>query len=505
MANTVIQLKYSDSASVRIPPSLAVGEAAYSSTAETLYIGLTGGGIANIGGLLYTQTIDNATSAATINTLVKRDGSNQVAATTFTGALVGNASTATTAAAWTTGRTISITGDIGYTSASLTGAGDVTGTATLPTVNSNVGDYTKITINAKGQATAGATASISDLSAPTGDVAFGANKITGLATPTAGTDAANKTYVDSIVQGLDPKASVRVATTANITLSGTQTIDTIAVTAGQRVLVKNQSTAADNGIYVVAAGSWARSDDTDTYAKLVSAYLFVEEGATLADTSFTCTIDTGGTLGVTAITFVQFSGAGSYAAGTGLTLTGTSFSITNTAISAGTFGSASAVPVVAVNAQGQITGATDTNIAIAASQVNSGTLPIARGGTNQTSFTAGITYFDGTSLATLTSPTYSLTGTLGATKTITSLTVDSYGRTTAATAADIAIAASQVTSGSFSVGVGGTGRTTLTSNAVLYGLGTSAVGLAASSTEGHLLTINASGVPTFAMLTGGTF
>jgi len=505
MANTVIQLKYSDSTSVRIPASLAVGESAYSANAKTLYIGVTGGAIQNIGGALYTETIDNATAVDTASTLMKRDSSNQVAATTFTGALVGNATSATTAAAWTTGRTISITGDIAYTSASLTGADGVTGTATLATVNSNIGAFTKITINAKGQATAGATASISDLSVPTGDIAFGANKITGLATPTAGTDATNKTYVDSLVQGLDPKGSVVAASTANLTLSGAQTIDGVSVLATERVLVKNQTAPADNGIYVAAAGAWARATDADTYAKLVSAYLFIEEGSTLADTSWTCTIDDGGTLGVTAITFVQFSGAGSYAAGTGLTLTGTSFSITNTAVSAGTFGSASVVPVVAVNAQGQITGATDTSIAIAASQVTSGTLPIARGGTNQTSFTSGIVQFDGTSLATLANSTYALTGTLGATKTITSLTVDSYGRTTAATAADIAIAASQITSGTFAVGVGGTGRTTLTSNAVLVGAGTSAVSLVSSATEGHLLTINASGVPTFGMLQGGTF
>ena len=80
---------------------------------------------------------------------------------------------------------------------------------------------------------------------------------------------------------------------------------------------------------------------------------------------------------------------------------------------------------------------------------------------------------------------------MGATKTITSLTVDSYGRTTAATAADIAIAASQVTSGSFAVGTGGTGRTTLAANGVLVGAGTSAVTSLNSSTEGHLLQVNA--------------
>jgi hypothetical protein len=506
MSNTVIKLKYAVSTRTPADNALAVGEAAYSQTSKTLFLGVTGGGAPiNIGGLHYTETMDAATAAATASTLMKRDSSNQVAATTFTGALVGNASTATTAAAWATGRTISLTGDVTYTSAALNGSGDVTGAATL-SASGSAGTYTKITVDSKGRATGGATARIDELAAPTSAVAFGSQRITALATPTATTDAANKAYVDSVVQGLDPKASAQAATTASITLSGTQTIDGIALSAGARVLVKNQSTASQNGIYIVAAGAWARSTDADTFAKLVSAYLFIEQGTTQADTSFTCTVDTGGSLGSTAITFVQFSGAGTNTAGTGLTLSGNAFSITNTGVGAGNKGSATAVPVITVNAQGQITGSTDTNIAIAASQVASGTVAIARGGTNAASFTSGQTVgFDGTRLVSLPVASFNLTGSLGATKTITSLTVDSYGRTTAATAADIAIAASQVTSGSFAVGTGGTGRTTLAANGVLVGAGTSAVTSLNSSTEGHLLQVNSSGVPVFDMLQGGTF
>ena len=375
MSNTVIKLKYAVSTRTPADNALAVGEAAYSQTSKTLFLGVTGGGAPiNIGGLHYTETMDAATAAATASTLMKRDSSNQVAATTFTGALVGNASTATTAAAWATGRTISLTGDVTYTSAALNGAGDVTGATFISNVYD--GTYTKITVDSKGRATGGATARIDELAAPTSAVAFGSQRITALATPTATTDAANKAYVDSVVQGLDPKASAQAATTASVTLSGTQTIDGIALSAGARVLVKNQSTASQNGIYIVAAGAWARSTDADTFAKLVSAYLFIEQGTTQADTSFTCTVDTGGSLGSTAITFVQFSGAGTNTAGTGLTLSGNAFSITNTGVGAGNKGSATAVPVITVNAQGQITGSTDTDIAIAASQVASGTVAI---------------------------------------------------------------------------------------------------------------------------------
>jgi hypothetical protein len=151
--------------------------------------------------------------------------------------------------------------------------------------------------------------------------------ITSLATPVNDTDAATKAYVDSVAQGLDTKASVVAATTANITLSGTQTIDGIAVTAGQRVLVKNQSAPADNGLYLCAAGSWTRTTDMTTWAQVPGAYVFVETGTTQADTGWVCTSDAGGTIGVTAMTWAQFSGAGSYTAGTGLTLTGSVFSV----------------------------------------------------------------------------------------------------------------------------------------------------------------------------------
>ena len=161
-----------------------------------------------------------------------------------------------------------------------------------------------------------------------------------------------------------------VATTGNITLSGTQTIDGVAVIAGDRVLVKSQSTASANGIYVVASGAWTRSTDADIWNELVSAFVFVEKGSTLADTGWVCTVDAGGTLGTTAITWAQFSGAGTYTAGTGLTLSGGEFRITNTAVTAGSYGSASQTLSATVNAQGQLTALSAQAIAIANTQVS---------------------------------------------------------------------------------------------------------------------------------------
>src|SRR5574343_446185 len=168
---------------------------------------------------------------------------------------------------------------------------------------------------------------LSALGTPTADVAMGGFKITGLGTPTATTDAATKAYVDSVAQGLDAKASVRAATTANITLSGTQTIDGVAVIAADRVLVKAQTAPAENGIYVAAAGAWSRATDMDSWAEVPNAFTFVEEGTANADTSWVCSSNQGGTLGTTAITWVQFGAAGGYSAGNGLQLVGSVFSV----------------------------------------------------------------------------------------------------------------------------------------------------------------------------------
>jgi len=203
-----------------------------------------------------------------------------------------------------------------------------------------------------------------------GSIAMGTSKITGLGDPTAAQDAATKNYVDNMAQGLDAKASCVVATTTNITLSGTQTIDGVLVVAGDRVLVKDQSTQANNGIYLCAAGSWTRSIDTDTWAELVSAFTFIEKGTTNGESGWVCTVDQGGTIGTTAVTWVQFSGAGQITAGAGLTKTGNTLDVgtasssrivvnadnidlATTAVSAGTYQS------LTVDTYGRVTAGTN--------------------------------------------------------------------------------------------------------------------------------------------------
>jgi len=149
--------------------------------------------------------------------------------------------------------------------------------------------------------------------------------------PSTAYQPATKNYVDNLVTGLYWKASAHAATTANITLSGTQTIDGVAVGVGDRVLVKNQSTGSQNGIYVVASGAWSRSTDANTGTELWGATIFIDNGGTVnGGTQWSNSNTTSPTLGTDAITFAQIAGAGVYTNGTYLSLTGNVFDVGST-------------------------------------------------------------------------------------------------------------------------------------------------------------------------------
>jgi len=393
MANTIRIKRRANGGGAGAPTSLENAELAFNEQTNVLYYGTGTGGA----GGSATSVIAIAGTGAFVDTSTNQTvGGTKTFTSTIAGSITGNAATATALA---TGRTIAITGDLSYTSPSFDGSGNVTASGTLATVNSNVGTYTKVTINAKGLATAGAQASLTDLSVPTAAFSFNSQNLTNLADPVNAQDAATKAYVDSTSQGLDTKASCVAASTANIaTLSGLLTIDGITLAAGDRVLVKNQTAEADNGIYVASASAWARSSDMDVYAEFPAAYSFIEQGTTQADTGWVCTVNQGGTLGTTPITWAQFSGAGTYTAGTGLTLTGNIFSITNTAVTAGSYGSASQSLSATVNAQGQLTALSAQSIAIANTQV-SGLGTMSTQNANSVAITGGsitnLTTFDG--------------------------------------------------------------------------------------------------------------
>jgi hypothetical protein len=178
--------------------------------------------------------------------------------------------------------------------------------------------------------------------------------------PTGSTDIANKQYVDFYAAGLSWKQPALTATSANITLSGLQTINGVTLVVGDVVLVKNQTTSSQNGIYVASAGAWTYSVGGDTWSEYVGAIIFITNGS-LAGTAWYCTAQPGGTLGTTAMTWSNFSVASSYTAGTGLTLTGTVFSITPVG-TASTYGSATQTPVFTTNASGQVSSVTNTTI-----------------------------------------------------------------------------------------------------------------------------------------------
>jgi hypothetical protein len=178
--------------------------------------------------------------------------------------------------------------------------------------------------------------------------------------PTGATDIVNLLALQSYAAGISWKQPCAVATLANITLSGLQTIDGYTTLAGDRVLVKNQSNAANNGIYLASATAWTRSLDADQWNDFVSAITFIEYG-TQAGGAWFCTAVPGGTLGVTALNWSQFTTSATYSAGTGLTLTGSVFSITPVG-TANTYGSATQTPVFTTNASGQVTAVTNTTI-----------------------------------------------------------------------------------------------------------------------------------------------
>ena len=142
------------------------------------------------------------------------------------------------------------------------------------------------------------------------NVSISGGAVTGLGSPSSDSDAATKIYVDNLVAGLKTRIICRVATTGNIDLTADlqngDTLDGITLATGNKVLVKNQTTVADNGIYtVVASGTASRNTDYDSIAELAGQIVVVQEGSTHADDLFLCTTDTSATLGVSDITFTQ--------------------------------------------------------------------------------------------------------------------------------------------------------------------------------------------------------
>lgn len=316
------------------------------------------------------------------------------------------------------------------------------------------------------------------------------------ASPSGALDLVNKQYVDYFAAGLSWKQPVNAASTANIaSLSGLQTIDTVALVAGNTVLVKNQTAAAENGIYLVSSGAWTRSIGADTWEEYIGAIVFVVSGSQ-ADSAWYSTAQPGGILGTTAIDWSNFSVSSTYTAGTGLTLIGTQFSITPVGTAA-TYGSASAVPVFVTNASGQVTSVTNTNIAISNTQV-SGLGTMSTQNANSVAITGGA--IDGATIGGTTAS--AITGT-----TITANTqFTGAGTGLTGTAAGLSIGGNAATATSATSATTATTATNLAGGAtgsVPYQASSGSTSMLAAGTNGQVLTL-ASGVPSWATPTTGT-
>lgn len=173
---------------------------------------------------------------------------------------------------------------------------------------------------------------LDQFAAPTADVNLNARKITNLADPISAQDAATMGYVQLQVSnaaaGIDAKPSVRITMTANDTLSGLAARDGVTLVAGDRVLAKNQTTGSANGVYVAAAGAWARAVDADASAEITpGAFWYVEEGTANGKTQWRLENTGVVVLGTTALVINQFGGAAtSYTASNGVLLSANNFS-----------------------------------------------------------------------------------------------------------------------------------------------------------------------------------
>jgi hypothetical protein len=405
--------------------------------------------------------LDAATNSNTASTIVMRDSSGNFSAGTITASLTGTASNASQLNSQNASYYLDRANHTGTQTAS-----------TISDLSTVVQAYT-----------------LDSFATPTSDISMGGNKITNLAAPVNDNDAVTKAYVDANSSGLDAKESVRAATTEDITLTDEQTIDGVELVDGDRVLVKNQEDATENGIYIVVDDdTWVRAPDADSESNVTTGmFTFVEEGETHGGEGWVLITPGPLELGTSELQFTRFSSQGVISAGDGLDKTGNTLSVVGTAgrISVGAGGvdiDATYVGQTSITTLGTITTGTWNGTAIG----------VAYGGTGLTSLTTG-SFLRAASASTFEQLTAEeVLDAIGAVEaneaitggTATKITYDAKGLVTGGTtlvASDIpSLSADKITSGTFSldriptisVAKGGTGLTSVTTNSYLKGNGT---------------------------------
>ena len=340
-----ITLQIKKSTASTAPSSLADGELAYTHGAGTqinngkrLFIG-DGSSQNVIGGQYFTDMLDHTLGTLTGSSAIVTDTNSKVDTIKVRGAdnstpgnIVFDDNDSSHAVTLKSAATLS--GNVDITLPDATGT--VITTGNLSNVAGTIGTLTALTVDnvligSADNQTISTSSGVLKLN-PATDIDAVSNNIINVATPTAAHHATNKGYVDGLIQGLDVKGSVRTASTANGTLSSDfangDSVGGVTVATGDRILIKEQSTGSENGVYTVnASGAPTRATDFDSNAGITAgAFVFVEEG-TNGDQGFVLTNNGTVTIGSTSLIFTQFSGAGNISAGNGLQQSGTTLSV----------------------------------------------------------------------------------------------------------------------------------------------------------------------------------
>ena len=508
MANTTIQLKYSDITNT--PPSLNTGEPAYSNTTNKLFIGQSDGSVVAIGGKYFTALIDAATSANTASTIVKRDANNDFTAGTITANLSGNATTATTLK---TARGIGLAGDA-TGNVMFDGSANVTLTVDLSDTGVVAGTYggssniAVFTVDAEGRLTSASNTAVSIATNLSFAGDTGGTGTLALATDTLTINGGDG--IDSV--SFDANNTVRVAVdntvvrTTGGTISGDLAVTGNLVVSGNTITQDVETLVVEDALIQLAANNAADSVDIGFFGQFDSAG--TKYAAVFRDASDSGKFKflTGGTekpLAANTVNVAAFSTGTIVANVESQNVTVNGVNISTRLDSAfghanGAFDTANSSSTTAGNAYSHANGA--FTAANTAATTASAAFGHANGAFSLANGTATIANTDVTNISTT-------AGVYADASIVPVITLAANGRVSSIVNTTIAIAASAITSGTLGVARGGTGFSSYTANGVIVGglTSTSALTSVASSTEGHVLQINASGIPTFAHLNGGSF